>query len=197
MASPNLPLNQQNALPIPGASSVNNGTLTVVGGTVNRYCSPTDLGINGAGVLTLTVGGGSYYYLATNYLNLTGCTRFAFLVSRAVTADQQAALATGGRLAVQFRLGATDTPAAVYVVGASAIEQFAGKSYLNTAAITFPAGSTGDNQRALVTWSADEIVGAGGVAASFGTDCRFVFDWSTTNPTPGANTFTAQLWASS
>jgi len=196
MSSALIPQNQLDALPlISAAQAAQAGTLQIIGGRVVRYFGPADLGINASGVSTFPVGAGFYYYLVTPYLDLRGCTTFAFLLRRNVGATITA-LAGVATLQLQWRLGSADTPPITWIdpTGATVNDAQVGKAQVQTG-VTFPATTAGNNQRALITWGGVLQAGYGADVAP-GADTRVIVSWSTNNPNVGDGTFTASLWAS-
>lgn len=195
MASPNLPLNQQNALPIPGASASITGTTVIVGGVVTKYFSPSDMGISG--VSTTTDGPTGAVYVSSQYLDLRGCSKYAMQV-RCVNANIRGAL-VAMQVVAQYRLSGSDTPAPFYANGGSISLAFnAQLNVLGSGTIIFPAtAAISEVQTAYATW---ETAGGTGQAGEFsvviGSDVRFFLFFST-NPVAAANAFTCSLWASS
>lgn len=190
-----IPVNQLDALPlISAAQAAQAGTLQIVGGRAARYFGPADLGINASGVSTLPVGAGFYYYLVTPFLDLRGCSTFAFLLRRNVGATITA-LAGTAVLQLQWRMNSADTPPVAWIdpTGTAVNENQVGKAQVQTG-VVFPATTAGNNQRALITWG-------GVLQAQYspnvapGADTRVIVTWSTTNPNLGDGSFTAALWA--
>lgn len=195
MSSGLIPVNQLDALPlISAAQAAQAGQLQIIGGRAARYFGPADLGINASGVSTFPVGAGFYYYLATPYLDLRGCSTFAFLLRRNVGATITA-LAGTASLQMQWRMNSADTPAVTWIdpSGATVNDNQAGKAQVQTG-VAFPATTAGNNQRALITWGGVLQNGFGSDVAP-GADTRLIVSWSTNNPNNGDNTFTAALWA--
>ena len=194
MSSGLIPVNQLDALPlISAAQAAQAGLLEIIGGRAARYFGPADLGINASGVSTVPVGAGFYYYLATPYLDLRGCSTFAFLLRRNVGATITAL--AGASLQMQWRLGSADAPGVTWIdpTGAFVNDAQAGKATVQIG-VTFPATTAGNNQRALITWGG-VLQGGFGADVAPGADARLIVSWSTTNPNNGDNTFTAALWA--
>lgn len=191
------PVNQLDSLPLVDAdSAAAGGEIQIINGVVVRYFSPAVLGIAGATVQSIAIGAGFFFYIAGNYLDLRGCTKFQLLVRRNVI------LTTGAMTAMQVgfqtRMGVSDNPLPTWILpGLSVNQTLSGSSSVNVTSIIFPAaGTAGNHQSALRTWAANEFQGFGGSAASIGSDCRILFDWSTNPPAIGDGTITAQLWAS-
>jgi hypothetical protein len=82
-----VPINQINALPLLSTSDLAfGGTVSVIGGSINRYFSPVQTGINGqAGNLNTAdadpSGSGAGFSVVSNLLDVRGCTRFTGLVA--------------------------------------------------------------------------------------------------------------------
>ena len=194
MASQTLPINQINALPVATVAGVVNGLATLTFGRLTKYFSPTDLGLSGAGWSSIVVGAGAYYYMATPWLDLRGCTVFSVVLARTIGATATAIPAAVAAY-VQVRLSASDVPGPVLVNGSSVDEGLSGKVQLATTGTTFGAGTAGDVQRALFTWGGVQQNGYGSQFAG-GTDQRIIFTTSTTNPLHPADAWSAAMWAS-
>jgi len=109
----NVPINQQNALPLATIAQATPGQLQIVGGSVYRTFAPEDIGINGS-VFALNNNQG---LIAGNYLDLRGCTKFVVAV-RCVNALVSVAR-PAITLAWQLRMGTSDAPAPGKLVGGS------------------------------------------------------------------------------
>jgi hypothetical protein len=84
-----IPINQLNSLPLFSISQLAfGGTVSVLGGAINRYFAPVDTGINGAvGNMSTadpdpsTAGAIRAYSTFSNLLDVRGCTRFTVLIA--------------------------------------------------------------------------------------------------------------------
>jgi len=82
-----VPINQINALPLLSTSDLAfGGTVSVIGGSINRYFSPVQTGINGAAGNLNTAdadpsGAGAGFSVVSNLLDVRGCTRFTALAA--------------------------------------------------------------------------------------------------------------------
>jgi hypothetical protein len=82
-----VPINQINALPLLSTSDLAfGGTVSVIGGSINRYFSPVQTGINGAAGNLNTAdadpsGPGAGFSVVSALLDVRGCTRFTALVA--------------------------------------------------------------------------------------------------------------------
>ena len=200
MASAKLPANILNGLPLQDAdAAAAGGDLTVVGGAISRYFSPAALGINGQAPSSFVTNiPGTIFYHASNYLDLRGMTKFQLLVRRNVNTVFTAVTPTLS-ISFQVRMGPLDNPTPVWSSLLSQDDTLAGKSLTQSPALVFPtAGLANNSQTCVRTWTADQVTGFAGVAASIGSDVRIVMLWAS-NPTAtlGDGTISAQLWASS
>lgn len=185
-----LPANQQNALPLLTVQAATNGILNPnVGGGMIRYWDSTALGVTAAARVVVN----TRNVIASNYIDVSGCLRFACLIRRVGGA---LAIVVTYTLEMQYRFSATDAPPAGQpaTLGAFSIA----KSSLNTgiANNVFPDPATLANATNLHTWSADETVGNSGTAGMMGSDVRLIINWDTSDPGVG-NTFSMTLWGSS
>jgi hypothetical protein len=90
-----VPVNQLNALPLFSASEFAfGGTVSVIGGAINRYFSPAQTGINGT-LMNVTdtdpsgAPGASPYIISSGLLDVRGCTRFTALLACRMTLKAQ------------------------------------------------------------------------------------------------------------
>jgi hypothetical protein len=82
MASPKIPVNQLNALPLVTADqAAAGGDVIVQGSTITRFWSNTVLGMG----TTFTNLGGGGSAMSSVQLDVTGCSRFALVLTRTVT----------------------------------------------------------------------------------------------------------------
>jgi len=180
--SGNVPQNQIDALPIitPDAAAAA-GDLQIVGGSISRFWSPATLGLNG---VAATASGG-VFFLATPYLDVSGCTRFAMFISRFNAVGDAIAL-TSTTVLAQYRLLKTSTPAL------TPVDQSV-NSYVSliSSNIGFPAILAGATQNAVPTWSPEAPTGSSANARPMvvGTDVRVVVHLSGAH-LPGA----ADIW---
>jgi hypothetical protein len=101
-----IPVNQINSLPLLSTSDLAfGGTVSVIGGAINRYFSPAQTGINGqAGNLNTAdadpSGAGAGYSVISNLLDVRGCTRFSALAAiKMPAADEDAIYSLNLRIA--------------------------------------------------------------------------------------------------
>jgi hypothetical protein len=186
------PVNQLNALPlITATAAAADGDINIVGGAITRYWSAAITGVNGA---TPSIDANGFRVLPTNFLNVTGCARFACIVQRFSGIDQAAALASMG-LQLQYRFNKVTTPPTSNTVDPRAvIAMFP----ILTTRIIFPSILAGAFQTSISCWSIDSSVGSGGtiVPGMIGSDVRLVAEWST-NPVAANNLFEITLWGNS
>jgi len=102
-----VPINQINSLPLLSTSDLAfGGTVSVIGGSINRYFSPAQTGINGqAGNMSTAdpdpslVGGINAYSTFSNLLDVRGCSRFTALVAiKMPAADEDVSYSMGLRV---------------------------------------------------------------------------------------------------
>jgi hypothetical protein len=107
-----IPINQMNSLPLFSIDQYAfGGTVSVIGGSINRYFSPADTGINGA---SMNVGDpdtsgpleANSKIAKSNLLDVRGCSRFtAQLALKLANQDQEHTLGGGGGLAYSYTIG--------------------------------------------------------------------------------------------
>lgn len=197
MAIAAIPSNQQDALPLQSIAQATSGSIVTFGNKLARYFDPVTLGINAVGISQqLLTGGAVYYYIATNWLDLRGCSQFAFMLQRNVNVNKNPILNT--RLNAQYRMGVTDNPPAVYDNNGNPDEGRSGQLQLvSTNPFSFVAQTSTDPQRELRVWTSASVnqgTNQGG-SITIGYDVRLIITWTTVNPNVGDSTFTAQLWA--
>lgn len=194
MATGFIPQNQLDALPlITAAQAATAGTLQIIGGTIYRFFTPAELGIN-ASVIASSFGG--YYVAATPYLDLRGCNRYTMTV-RVVDSSP------GGRPALpiltilaQTRQGPADTPATVYVnSGTNQTQANAQNLLITRGAGDFPVAAQNEVQTGVFSFSNAVPSGSNGNGAVIsGTNTRFLLSFSS-NPVLASTTFTMYLEA--
>jgi hypothetical protein len=193
------PVNQLNALPLVTAdATANPGDVLVVGGTVTRFWSPTNTGINGASFAG-DPDDTSALAIFSNFFDVTGCNRFQMVLSRIAdtlandTAADVAAVAI--TLLVQYRalgvnprtgspVGTTDSwqVGAVTPRGGNNLP-VGQRTYPMTQVIVKNFGLANDNPSAGATQG-----------TMMGTDCRL---WLRATAAPGTGiTYSVSLWGS-
>ena len=107
-----VPQNQLDALPlITVAQASSGGDVTVLGGQILRRFTPAVLGVNGAAASSYaTPAALNVPYLVTPFLDVTGCTNFAFVLMITNTTAGNLTPPTQSSLYAQMRLGPTDAP---------------------------------------------------------------------------------------
>lgn len=197
MSSQLIPIVQINALPVLTISGAIQGTLYNVGGRISRYFSPTDLSINANALSSFAAPGGDFYwYLATPFLNLTGCSLFSMLLVRNINTNA-AQISPGATLWMQRRIDPLDVPPVTYfeTTTNNQAQEMAG---MVKCATTFGvAGNANSRQRMLLNWGGVNFLSVG-AAAALGGDQRFIMDMggiAAARP-GGDSTWTASLWAS-
>ena len=202
-----IPQTQQDALPLLSiAQATSPSQVTVMGGTVSSYWSPTALGINGQSPQLFPITAGSIYYLATPFLDLRGMSWFTLLLERFATTDNATsplALPFAFTLNAQYRAGPTDTPPIVLEVTPGTVSTNL-SGYVGLGPIAglqnFGASTNGVRQRQAISFGATFASPAGSEPQlAMGTDARLIVFWSTNNPLPAhdTSTFTAYLWGQS
>jgi len=140
-----VPVNQMNSLPLLSTSDLAfGGTVSVIGGSINRYFSPAQTGINGQANNLNTAdadlsGPGLGLSTVSNLLDVRGCNRFSALVAiKMPAADEDVTYSLNLRIAVpcqadltsgiQPRFGTYGTTAwplvAAFVIGVSSAGAF-------------------------------------------------------------------------
>src|SRR5689334_8749978 len=79
-----IPKRQQDALPLQTIAQANAGAIVDFGDSPARFWDATALAINGIARSTIATSAGTYYFLATPYLDLRGLNFFGLLVDRLV-----------------------------------------------------------------------------------------------------------------
>ncbi len=194
----NIPINQQNALPLATIAQATPGAIQLLGGQVSRSWTPSDLGMDGVPASIVNVpGSGLNYYLATPFLDMRGCARFAVLIRRTTTAGGAGLIALPTTAPwIQLRLTPTDTPPIFLFNGGSTSNNLTGTFVIKTPAVLFPAaGGVGEQQSILLAWGGMQL-GSYGADIAGGTDIRIVLAWFTNLVDP-SNSFQVSVWAGS
>lgn len=195
----NVPINQQNALPIATIAQATPGALLMLGGQVSRYYSPDDLGLNLVAISSGVFNPGAItaYWLATPYLDMRGCKYFSVVVKRTTTAGGAGLISLPSCTPeIQIRQTVTDAPPVYQVNGGSLNNELPGMFIIKTGAVMYPAaGGIGEEQRVIMAWGAMQL-GSYGAAVAVGTDMRFVLRFFNTLVDP-TNRFTVSVWAGS
>ena len=204
MADPVIPANQQDSFPIVSVTGAQQATETrIIGGTVLKYWGPAATGITNAAV---PVGGDAngHRFLATNYLDMTGISVGAALVSRFDSVANPVAT-PAFQLFMQYRLDKTTTmPTSLVLLGGINLPQ-CGMKPIHTTAFAFaaspatPAGTMA-TEYALITWGPSTDAGSG-VADNLAqvtivSDVRIFISFST-NVLVATNRFSLSIWGSS
>jgi hypothetical protein len=192
-----LPQNQINALPtLTVAQAQAADTVQVVGGSITKNWIPQSTGVNGAQATADGVGAGGF--IATNYLDLTGC-KFITLITTRVPSDASAQVALGtANTFLQYRLNKSDSPPTFRATGAFSVDLGMRQIQSTGADMTFPAIAAGDiSQRLILMWSPSSQVGttATEVPVMIGSDVRILVHWAVLPP--AINIFSMTVWANS
>lgn len=198
MATGPIPQNQLNALPLlTAAQAAAAGELTIIGGGLYRYFSPTVLGINATPVVNY--GGLGYYLLTTPYLDLRGCSKYVVTIRNTYIGGPGARGALpSGVLWAQVRQGPTDAPAPIYIVGATDVTLNNGMYQLALAAgkVFGAQQAAADSQTIVWAWADASPSSNGNNAVVLGANTRLVFSFSS-NPVAATNLFTMTVEAQS
>lgn len=187
----NVPQNQLDALPVfQNGGSAGGGN--VLGGVVVRKWTAATTGINGSAALTDANG---HVYLATGFLDTSGCRSFTGLLLRSSSGG--ALVATAPMLVYfQMRVDAADIAPTSLPGGAINLD-YCGMSVVNNNTITWPLmGSAAEVQRALRCWDLSTPAGFAGAAGSQSADVRLLLSFGTT-AIAANNRFSLILWGSS
>lgn len=189
MAIGKTPVNQLNALPLQDAdSNAAGGILQTAFGTVERYFSPAVLLING--ITAWTTDGLGNNFLATPFLDLRGCSTFAFQFRCVLSAGRVALPAM--LLFSNYRLSSSDVQPPF---GSNGDTTNAPLNQIIPGARAFAAGNNGDTQTIQWMW-APTSSGGTNPTVTIGSDIRFIIQVNGAVP-PASNAFSAALWGSS
>ena len=197
--SQNIPVNQQNAIPI---WTLGGGLANIVGGTVTRSWDSDMLGIKGALVTTLATG---ETLIASNWLDVSGCSQFALAVRRTATNNSGGQGVVGGlqnmNVWIQYRMGPNDSPPLSYNNGVTLYQPFTGRIPVLNQGVGFPNTNSLPNlgheqQTAALGFNvSDNSTGPfTSWNAMIGSDVRLILSWGTLSPPTTDNTFSAYLW---
>ncbi len=193
MSSGLIPVTQLNALPLISVSQAQAGTMTVLGGSISRSFSPTQLGISATTTQTV----GTKVCLVSNWLDLRGCVYHQFTLSKLNNTAGALLALPACSLTMQTRLGPTDNPSASLVISGSINDAMNAIYSVSSATITFAASNAGDVYRGVWAWGPG--MGSGlsyDQAVAIGSNVRFIVSWST-NAVNAGNQFSAWLESSS
>lgn len=187
----NTPAYQLDALPV----FQNGGTAgagNIVGGVVVRKWLAATTGINASAATTDANG---HVFLATAFLDTSGCRSFTALMLRSSAAG--ALVATAPMLVYfQMRINAADVAPTSLPGGAINLD-YCGMSVVNNNTLTWPLmGSAAEVQRALRCWDLSTPAGFAGAAGSQSADVRLLLSFGTT-AIDANNRFSLLLWGSS
>lgn len=192
MANIPVPQNQLNALPLLSVQDVTEGgTIEIVGGSLSRVWTPTQLGING---VAPTLNADGLFYLTTPYLDLRGVHYFmldlTYTASAAVTPNTMHWYA-------QHRNGPLDAPAVPANFGNSVYASTLRDQMSASGLPNVPAFAAAGSARMLLGWSDINLSGDGqGQYLSLGgQNFRFIFTVGNAANTATRLTFTAYLEA--
>jgi hypothetical protein len=189
MAVGALPQNQIDALPLLTVAQAQQASTVIRGGggQILKMFTPADLGFVNL-TPTNIAGSGKFGLVATNYVDVSFCTRFSAIIRRTISDNTaQVAMGFGGILTVQHRAFPGDTPPAAYLPAGALRDDMIGITQIGTVLTIFPAIGIGETQSLPVCWSDNVVSGTGvGNATTIGGDVRFIFSWNTNNPGGGA-----------
>lgn len=185
----NVPQNQINALPVfqTGGAS---GSSSIVGGQVVRRWTAAQTGIDTEATGTDANG---HVFLATDYLDTSGCRSFTALMLRS---SAGAALAATPAMLLYFQMRIDSSDAAPSSLPGLNLA-FCGMSVVNANTITWPLmGSAGEVQRALRCWDLSTVAGVAGAVGSQSADVRLLMSFGVA-AVNADNRFSLVLWGTS
>lgn len=200
MATPTIPINQQNTFPIQTvADATSPDQVIIIGGQVTKRWGPSSVATIGSGVSngSVTIDANGHRFVVSNFLSAQGCSNFAALVTRGnATAVGLGALPAFG-IWVQYRLTPVTTMPTSQPGGSIALDQ-CGMALVNSTLVTFTAMAQNDIQYGLVTWGPSTDAGSSAIMdpTAIGTDMRIFASWST-NVVDVNNKFSLTIWGSS
>lgn len=181
----NVPKNQLDALPIDQTGGTA-GAAVVIGNSMQRFWSPTALGLSG--ITGWTTDGFGNIYIVTPFLEVLGCTNFVMQM-RCITSIVRVALPST-LLFSQYRLTSADS---IPPFGTNNNAENAAMSQIGLGKI-FAAALAGDQQVVDWAWSVGRT-GSPEPSVVIGSDVRFVIQ--SAGPVPAAtNSFSVSLWGS-
>ena len=192
----NTPKNQIDALPIMTVvAAAAADDITIVGGTIAKFWSPTTLGM--AGIVPTTDAAG-HVFLVTPFLDMTGCTNGALLLTRTDTANSLAGAIYNPLVLCQYRITHVGAMPTSFASGGSINLPQAGINLIAPNPIAFVATiAAPTTQRGLATWGPSAIVAsANQVGMTIGADVRIFVSFST-NAQPVTQTFSVSIWGAS